>query len=111
MNNKNEVARRLADAYRQVEPSIVSIVRIEGPSEESPAEPVKLLEVNPDTPPAGIVPVSFGSDGQVPFASIVVEVTPEEFEMLQRHQLELPTGWRLGETLYLATGEVADGSP
>jgi hypothetical protein len=110
MDNKNEVARRLADAHRQVEPSIVSIVRIESPSEESAAEPVKLLEVNRDTPPAGIVPVAFGPDGQVPFASIVVEVTPEEFEMLQHHQLELPSGWRLGETLYRAPGAELDAS-
>ena len=111
IDNKREVARRLADAHRIFEPSIVRIVRIETPSEEDEAEPVKLLEVNPDTTELGeIMPVVFGAAEGVPFPSVVVEVTPGEFEKLQSRAIELPPGWSLGETLYPLFGEAPDAS-
>jgi hypothetical protein len=111
MNAKEDVARRLAAAHREVDPSIVRIVRITTAGEENPAEPVKLLEVNPDTSPSGIVPIAFGSAGGNPFPSVVIEVTPAEFEKLRRQELQLPSGWTLGEMLYEAAGAASDAGP
>ena len=99
--NRGEVAQALADAHQRTEPTICRIVQIVGDEEISPNEPVKLLEVNPATFPAGIVPIAFASDPpRIPFPSVVVEVTEAEYESIRDGIMILPEGWRLGETLY-----------
>lgn len=110
MSDKDQIARTLADAHRRVEPGIMRIFRITTPSEENPAEPVKLLEVNPATPPSGIVPVAFGASASVPFASIVVEVTPDEFEQLRTGSLSLPSPWVIGDSIDELSGASLDAS-
>jgi hypothetical protein len=101
MPDKDEVARLLADAHREIEPTIERIVRLVSQQEADAHEPVKLLEVNPATSPSGIMPIAFGADPpDVPYPSIVVEVTPDEFDRLRNGQLHLPNGWTLGDTIY-----------
>ena len=100
MKTKDEVARELAEAHRKFEPDITRIQRITTTEEENPNEPVKLLEVNPETPPSGIVPVAFGAVNGLPYPSVVVEVTPDEYDRLKGGELTLPAGWALGETLF-----------
>jgi len=78
--DKSEVARILAEAHVGAEPRISRIVRLVADGEQNSTEPVKLLEVNPDTSPSGIFPVAFGADPpRIPFPSIIVEVTEGEF--------------------------------
>jgi hypothetical protein len=104
MSDKSEIARALADAHRKVEPGIRRIIRVVADREDDSAEPVKLLEVNPDTPRAGIVPIAFGADPpEVPFPSVVIEVTEGELADIQAGSLRLPHGWRLEDTLYPTT--------
>jgi len=99
--DKSEIARALADAHRKVEPGIRRIVRVIADHEYAADEPVKLLEVNPDTSPSGIVPIAFAPDPPgIPFPSVVIEVTEAEFENIRAGKLPLPKGWRLGDTLY-----------
>lgn len=94
----------LADAHRKVEPGISRIIRVVSDREQDANEPVKLLEVNPDTSPSGIFPIAFSADPpKVPFPSVVIEVTEGEFEEIQALSLLLPDGWRLGESLYPTT--------
>jgi hypothetical protein len=101
MADKDRAAERLASAHRDAEPEIVEIVRIIGDEEDRPTEPIKLLEVNPATSPSGVVPVAFTADPpDVPYPSVVVEVTEGEFAEIQRARLPLPHGWRLGPTLF-----------
>lgn len=101
MPDKSEIARALADAHRKVEPGISRIIRVIADQEHATDEPVKLLEVNPDTSPSGIVPIAFGPDPpRIPFPSVVIEVTEAEFESIRAGSLPLPAGWRLGDTLY-----------
>ena len=101
MPEKDEVAELLAAAHREAEPGIVRIVRLIGGREAEAREPVKLLEVNPATSPSGVLPIAFAADPpDVPFPSVVVEVTPEEFTRITQGQLALPNGWALGATLY-----------
>lgn len=104
MPEKNEIAKLLAEAHRAMEPAINRIVRLVADREDGVREPVKLLEVNPATSPSGIFPIAFTADPpRVPYSSVVVEVTEAEFEQITTGTLPLPSGWRLGDTLYPAT--------
>jgi hypothetical protein len=103
MSEKDEVARLLADAHREIEPAITRIIRSRGNREPDAREPLKLLEVNPTTSPSGVLPTAFGPDPlSVPYPSVVVKVAEEEYDRILRGELALPAGWSLGETLYPA---------
>ncbi|HLM75584.1 MAG TPA: hypothetical protein VK459_22880 [Polyangiaceae bacterium] len=103
MHDKDEIARALAAAHRNLEPTITRIVRLLGSREADQSEPIKLLEVNPATSPSGIWPIAFTPDPpEVPYGSVVVEVTPDEYSAIVGTALALPHGWTLGETLYEA---------
>lgn len=103
MLTKDEVAKELAKKHYQLEAGLTRIFRITGSAEVefSPVEPIKLLEVNEGTPPSGVMPLHFGTAHAigVPYPSIIVEVTPEEFEKIKTHELQLPAGWTIGEEL------------
>ena len=101
MVGKDEIARALAAVHRDMEETITRIVRLRGPYEEDGSEPIKLLEVNLATYPSGIWPIAFTPDPpDVPYGSVVVEVTPDEYEAIQADELKLPDGWKLSEILY-----------
>ena len=102
MQNKDTVAFNLAQSHRDADPAITRVVRLLSDSETQTMEPIKLLEVNPDTSPSGVLPIAFGpdSDSGVPFPAIVIEVTESEFEQIEDGQLSLPDGWRIGQTIY-----------
>ena len=103
MPNKNEIAKLLADAHRAIEPAISRIIRLVAEREDEPREPVKLLEVNPATSPSGILPIAFAADPpEVPYPSLVIEVTEAEYEQITAGALRLSAGWRLADTLYPA---------
>ena len=78
-----EESAALAQPF-EVEPGLRAIYRLEG------ADPndhrIKLLEVNKQTVPTGIVPVGFPAHpaSGVHYPSVVIEVTPQEYEAIQR---------------------------
>jgi hypothetical protein len=90
----------LARAHYAHEPGITEIFAIfaNAASEALPSEPIKLLEVNQNTIPSGIMPLGFdpAPASGVPFPSIIIEVTPDELEKIRRQELTLPDGWNLG---------------
>ncbi len=101
MHEKDEVARLLAEAHRAMEPTISRIIRLVVEQENHAREPVKLLEVNPATSPSGVFPIAFTADPpQIPYPSVIVEVTEAEYEQIVNGQLPLPPGWSLGDTLF-----------
>ena len=103
MSDKNDIARSLAEAHRQAQTTITRIIRLLGPREDDRSEPIKLLEVNPATSPSGIWPIAFTPDPpEVPYGSVVVEVTPTEYNDIVAKRLPLPEGWTLGDTLFTA---------
>jgi hypothetical protein len=103
MGRKDTIALELANAHRNMEPTINRIVRLITESESDESEPVKLLEVNPATSPSGIFPIAFAADPPtIPYPSVVIEVTEEEFELISTGKLALPFGWHLDETIYPA---------
>ena len=100
-SNKNEAARFLAEAHVRNVPSISRVIRLLGTQEQAANEPIKLLEINSETAPSGIVPISFGANPpQIPYPSVVVEVTESEFDDIKAGTMRLPDGWSLGETLF-----------
>lgn len=103
MPDKDEIAQVLADAHRNVETTITRIIRIVGPNEADDREPIKLLEVNTAAMASGIWPIAFSPDPPtIPYGSVVVEVSPDEYEAIIRKQLSLPSGWDLGPELFAA---------
>lgn len=107
---KDRMARNLAKIHFELEPGMAHIFRLYAAAdvEAMPQEPVKLLEVNRDTPGTGVMPLHFGpvpSRG-LTFPTVIIEVTPEEFEEIRSGGLHLPEGWLIGEELSApATGE------
>lgn len=95
---KDGMMKRLIHAHFDIEPDIDLIVEIIGEDVQGRDEAVKLLEVNRATTEAGIQPIHFGPDAAhgIDLPSVIVEVTPEEFDRIERGDLALPNGWRLG---------------
>jgi hypothetical protein len=100
MVEKSEVTKTLARKHFEIEPGITRIFEIvDQTKDESSAEtPIKLLEVNDATIPSGILPLYFAPVPArgVPFPTVIIEVTPEEFEQIEANSLPLPSGWILG---------------
>ena len=94
---RDEAALILAASHKEIEPGIEAIYRVRTAHEndEDYREPVKLLEVTTYTFPAGIQPVIFRACGGIPYPSMVVEVTPDEYEQIGRGELPLPDEWTL----------------
>lgn len=86
------VAGRLASGHVEIEPAIEQIYWIKGGEGD---REIRLLEVNPNTVPTGVVPVHFGSHppSGITYPSVVVEVTPTEFGEIRTGVKPLPPGW------------------
>lgn len=101
MKPKEDVAQELAEAHYAVEVGLVSVQRVLAADgrENDPKEPVKLLEVNENTTADGILPIFFGPRPErgIPYPSVIVEVTPTEYQQILQGTLTLPNGWRLGK--------------
>ncbi|HTU88862.1 MAG TPA: hypothetical protein VMF69_02085 [Gemmataceae bacterium] len=100
---KVAAAKELAKKHYEVEDGLMRIFRLTSQAEleASRSEPIKLLEVNENTVPSGVMPLHFGPVPAIgiPFPSIIVEVTPEEFTKIKTRELKLPKGWEIGEEL------------
>lgn len=87
MPTKDEEAVELARAHYQIEPGMTQVFRITGSAEVEyrPYEPIKLLEVNENTVPSGILPIQFGPSpaSGLNDPTVIVEVTPDEFQKIR----------------------------
>lgn len=93
---KDEAVRELANWHFRVEPDLAQVIRIVNDNEDAASEPIKLLEVNAATVATGSVEAfAFAPSASVPFPTVIAEVTPEEFERIERNELRLPAGWSL----------------
>ncbi|MGL4464056.1 MAG: hypothetical protein ACRC1K_18035 [Planctomycetia bacterium] len=97
MRTKDETAAWLADFHYEIEPGIQAIYRLSAGDdvEQKRDEPIKLLEVNQDAVEAGIMPLHFDKAPQrdVYYSSIIVEVSPTEFQQIENGELSLPNDW------------------
>lgn len=94
--SKKEAAERLIAWHFEVEPELLEVFRIVSDDEEAQGEPIKLLEVNAATFATGsIEPFSFAPSDDVPYRTVIAEITPEELERVRRKEIALPPGWSL----------------
>jgi hypothetical protein len=98
MNDHEEAAKQLAQRHYRIEPGITEIRTLTSGTIQGVNEPIKLLEVNTNTIASGIMPLRFDAApaSGIPFPSVIVEVTPDEYEKIKRKELLLPNGWLLG---------------
>ena len=94
MFSYEEVANNLAKAHRKAdsETSIIRFLPVHDKSE------IRLLEVSSSSPTIGeILPYRFDADAahQVYYPSVVVLVSPTEWQGIQDGKLHLPNGWDL----------------
>lgn len=96
MPSKDQVARELIAEHFAIEPHLQTVYRIVAENEGSATEPIKLLEVNAATVATGDVTLfEFAPTQDVPFPTVIAEVTPVEFAALLADGSKLPKGWRL----------------
>ncbi len=103
MQTKEEEARYLACKHYEIEVGLSEVFRVIGPgdAELQASEPIKLLEVNENTVPSGILPIGFGPHpaSGLHHSTIIVEVTPDEFQRIRSNELPLPHGWTIGDLI------------
>ena len=98
-----DAVRELAMRHYEIEDGLVQIFRITdtAATEIGEDESIKLLEVNANTPETGIMPLYFGPlpASGIPYASVIIEVSPNEFDKINSNELKLPDGWAIGEEI------------
>ena len=103
MPTKEEETIVLARKHYEVEEGMTHIYRLIGTpeAETDPSEPIKLLEVNESTIPSGILPLRFGplAAAGIHYHSVIVEITPAEYQQVQTQELKLPNGWKIGDLI------------
>ncbi len=93
---KDEVAEKLIEWHFNVDPYTTEIYRFLAMDEDSPTEPIKLLEINSATLPTGeVMTFGFAPAEEITYSSVVAEVTPEEMERVCEGTIPLPAGWNL----------------
>jgi len=112
LKEKAQAARELARRHYAIDSGLTFVQTLwtTPDCDALPDTPIKLLEVNDNTIASGVMPVHFGlvAGSGVPFQSVIVEVTPEEFELIKRDELKLPAGWSMGEPLLRSVSEGGD---
>jgi hypothetical protein len=108
MPTKEEVVTLLAAQHFRLEPDLSRVVRIVSSDENEPDEPIKLLEVNAATIATGNVEAfGFPPTPAVPFATLIAEVTPEEYARIESREIRLPQGWSLTDAQQFPRPEAA----
>jgi hypothetical protein len=97
--NKDKFADELITWHFRVAPETVVVYRFIAPNEESEEEPVKLLEVNEETPETGRIDAFvFGPTDDAPCSTVVAMVTRNEMRKIKAGKIRLPEGWDLSRS-------------
>ena len=92
----NAVARELAEAHREADKKTTTIKLF--PSSQQ--EEIHLLEVSAAAPTTGeVLPFGFAADPAhgVDYPSVVILLSPEEWQQVEHGDLSLPSGWNLAD--------------
>lgn len=85
-------AENLIHEHFDLEPSLAQVIWLN----PSLSTEVRLLEINPETFPSGMVQsFYFPPSDEIPCAMFLAEVRPEEWQKILRHEIPLPEGWTL----------------
>jgi hypothetical protein len=91
-----DVAKQLAEAHRQEDPATKAVFLAEDPVE------VRLVEVSGSVATAGeVLPFRFAPrpDLGVPYASVIVLLSEDDWARIERGELALPPEWGTPEKL------------
>lgn len=89
-----ETAKQLVKHHHQVETERLCGVHL---YEDPGGREIRLLEVIDGSPESEqVLPFRFAPDPDhgVPFPVVIIELSPHEFERMQRGELKLPLGWK-----------------
>lgn len=90
------VAERLAAAHRRADSGIIKVFLASDPTERE----IRLIEVTTEAPTTmEALPFRFAATADVPFASAVLLLSPEEWAARLRRELDVPDGWENVEEL------------
>lgn len=96
MLTRDEAAQELIDWHYTIDPRMTQAIRLLSANEDDPREPLKFLEVSPDTIASGsVMTFTFGPAGDIPYNTRIATITPEEMEQVRRGEISLPEGWSL----------------
>ncbi len=96
VKDKDTVAKEIVESHVELDPEITEIYRFISANEESPDEPIKLLEVTGFTFETGQIDAyGFARDEEIPYRTVFALVTPGEFERVRRNEVALPGQWNL----------------
>ncbi len=91
-HNLVSAAEDLIQEHFELEPSLEKVIWI---NSDKTAE-IRLLEITPETFPAGeVLSYYFPPDDELPYATILAQITPEEWQKVLRKEISLPEGWTL----------------
>jgi hypothetical protein len=96
-----ETAEELVVSHREVEPNLRRVFFYRDPD----GREVRLVEIVDGSPSVeDVLPFRFAPDEAhgVPFPVVIVELSPDEFERVERGELPLPAGWTDRVELYAA---------
>jgi hypothetical protein len=94
--SKTEAANELIQWHFDVEPELSEIYLVE--CDDASEQPIRLLEVNAATVATGSIEAfAFAPTTDIPYATVVAEVTPEELKHFLAHPDLLPAGWDLAK--------------
>ena len=103
MGTVDDEARTLAEKHYVIEVGVSDIIQLRQDiaSNGGQVKKIALLEVNVNTVPSGVIPIEFGPApaSGIHYPSVIIEVTPDEFEQIKSKQLPLPLGWSLGDSI------------
>lgn len=100
IEKKQKIAIELANSHSLVEPDINEIYYISSSNEADPTEPIKLLEISSTTIESGISPLYFTPSKDIPFPSVIVEISPNEFNKIKKQKRALLHDWQIGNRLF-----------
>lgn len=96
MLTREEAAQELIDWHYTIDPRMTQAIRLLSANEDDPREPLKFLEVSPDTIASGnVMTFTFGPAGDIPYNMRIATITPEEMEQVRRGEMSMPEGWSL----------------
>lgn len=102
-----ELVRQLTRSHFDLEEGVERIIWVKNGNTQD----VRLIEINRDVIPAGdFYPFYFAPSQDFPLPIHIADVTPEEWEQIQRGEIILPPEWALQKIEVFEQSKVSAGS-
>ncbi len=97
-HDPKKIVADLVQDHFEIETELEQIVWLK----KGPTHEIRLLEINPNTAATGMVEAfGFAPSVDVPYPLRIAEITPQEWERVQKGVIPLPENWSLeGAEIY-----------